>query len=135
MSSKNHISFIFILYLVAQLFFFGYVTAESRADSSGVLQRQTFLPGSVPEKDRLILVSFLPVIVEGKIVGRVAVYDDPRTERPADYLELYNSTDGLLAVNWFDRFGIERIAVDRGLLGETHRLQGVFVLLLDGDSI
>ncbi len=134
MGSKNKIYFI-ILGLVGQLFFFGYTATEPLEAAANTLGRETSLPASVPKKDRLTLVSFLPVIVEGEIVGRVAVYDDPATERPADYLELYNSTGDLLAVSWFDRFGIQRTAVDRGLVGEADELDGVFVLLLDGDSI
>jgi len=38
------------------------------------------------------------------------------------------------AVGWFDRFGIRRLAVDRGLEDED-KLEGVFVLLSEGDSI
>ena len=134
MSSKNKIYFV-ILALVGQLFFLGPIATEPLEAGDNALDQEVFFPASLPEKDRLILVSLLPVVVAGEIVGGVAVYDDPRTERPADYLELYDSTDGLLAVNWFDRFGIERMAVDRGLLEKTHKLQGLFVLVLDGDSI
>jgi len=65
----------------------------------------------------------------------VAAYDDPTTKRPADYWELYNSTGDLLGVGWFDRFGIQRLAVDRGLLEDEDKLEGVFVLLSEGDSV
>jgi len=41
----------------------------------------------------------------------------------------------LLAVGWFDRFGIERLAVDRALVEDGDELEGVFVLILAGDSI
>ncbi|MGH7771800.1 MAG: hypothetical protein ACREQA_06140 [Candidatus Binatia bacterium] len=134
MTLKNKIYFI-ILVLVAQLSFLGPIATERLEPSNSALGQEILLPASVPEKDRLNRVSFLPVIVEGEIVGGVAVYDDPATERPADYLELYNRTGGLLAVSWFDGFGIQRTAVDRGLIEETDELEGVFVLLLEGDSI
>lgn len=134
MAFKNKIYFI-ILGLAGQLFFFGYIATEPLGASDNASEQEILLPASVPEKDRLTVVSFLPVILEGEIAGGVAVYDDPATERPADYLELYNSTGGLLAVSWFDRFGIERLAVDRGLLEDARKLEGVFVVLLDGDSI
>ncbi|HEV8341011.1 MAG TPA: hypothetical protein VGR30_01450 [Candidatus Binatia bacterium] len=134
MSSKKTISFI-ILGLLAPLFFFGYTTAESREGSDQVLKQEAFLPVSAPEKDRLTLVSFFPVILEGEIVGKVAIYDNAMTERPVDYLELYNRTGGLLAVGWFDRFGIQRMAVDRGLLEEADELEGVFIVLLEGEPL
>jgi hypothetical protein len=68
-------------------------------------------------------------------VGVVAVYDDPTTERPVDYLELYDDAGHLLAVSWFDRFGIERVAADRGFVEGKNELEGVFVILLDGVSV
>ena len=40
-----------------------------------------------------------------------------------------------MAVGWIDRFGIERIAVDRGLLKDKDELEGVFVVLLDGEAL
>jgi hypothetical protein len=50
-------------------------------------------------------------------------------------LELYNSTGTLVAVSWFDRYGIRRIVVDRGLLEGKDELQGIFVVVLDGEPI
>lgn len=123
-----------ILALVGQLFLHGQAATEP-LEAGDHAPAATSLSVSVPAKDRLNLVSFLPVIVDGVILARVAVYDDPASERVGDYLELYNATGDLLAVSWFDRFGIERLAVDRGLLEETGQLEGVFVVLLDGNSI
>lgn len=134
MAFKNKIYFI-ILGLLVQLFFFGSMPAELLQAGDHALGEEFSLPASVLENDRLTLISFFPLIVEGDIVGGAAVYDDTTTERPADYLELYDSAGRLLAVSWFDRFGIERTAVDRGLLEDTGELEGVFVLLLDGDSV
>jgi hypothetical protein len=65
----------------------------------------------------------------------VAEYHDSTTKRPVDYWELYNSEGGLAAIGWFDRFGIEGMAVDRGILDGEDELEGVFVSLLEGDSI
>ncbi len=134
MGSKYKIFFI-ILSFFAQLCFFTTVHAEPTRSSDHASEHGIFLSASVPERDRLNLVSFLPLIVEGVIVGRAVVYDDAMTRRPADYLELYDNAGRLLALGWFDRFGIERMAVDRGLLEDTGKLEGVFVVLLDGDSI
>ncbi len=136
MTFKNKIYFaIFVvLEFVGLLLVLGYVAAQPLKASDAVGQ-QVSLPASAPEQYPLTLISVSPVIVEGENVGEVAVYHDPTTKRPADYWELYNSTGDLLAVRWFDRFGIERMAVDRGLLGEAGELEGVFVPLLEGDSI
>ncbi len=61
------------------------------------------------------------------------MYDDPQTERPVDYLELYDGSGGLVLVSWVDRFGIRRMAMDRGLLQEeASELEGILVLLLQG---
>ena len=48
---------------------------------------------------------------------------------------MYNTVGDLLAVSWFDNFGIQRVAVDRGLLKETAKLEGVFVVLLEGEPL
>jgi hypothetical protein len=81
------------------------------------------------------LVSFDPWVVEGEVMGAVAtyVYDDVTTERPADYWEIYNQDGELLVVSWFDRLGIRKTAVDRGIVEEKDKLEGVFVVVLDGD--
>ena len=83
------------------------------------------------------LVSFDPWVVEGEVLGTFAayVYDDVTTERPADYWELYDKNGGLLAISWFDRSGVQMTAVDRGILEEKDRLDGILVVLLTGDSI
>jgi hypothetical protein len=52
-----------------------------------------------------------------------------------DYFELYDNPGDLIAVGWFDRFGIKRMVVDRGILDGEGELEGVFVSLLKGDSI
>jgi hypothetical protein len=41
----------------------------------------------------------------------------------------------LVAVRWFDRFGIERIAVDCSLFDGESKLQSGFVTLLSGESL
>ena len=81
------------------------------------------------------LISFSAVMADGDIVGALAVYDDPRTARPEDYIELYDNDGQLVAVGWIDRFGIERIAVDRALLENREDLNGTFVTVVDGEPI
>ena len=123
-----------LLALVSQLFFFAYAAAEPLETSDDALKQDT-LPPTLAEKNRRILVSFFPVINEGGDAGMVAVYNDPTTERSADYWELYNNEGELAAASWFDRLGIVRMAVDRGLLEETGELEGVFVVFLQGESL
>jgi hypothetical protein len=87
------------------------------------------------EQHSLTLVSFSPLVVEGKTLGEVLIYDDPTTKRTVDYFELYDSTGDLVAVGWFDQFGIQRVAVDRGVLERGDEVEGVYVFFLEGDSI
>lgn len=91
-------------------------------------------PASPPQKDRLTLTTVFSAVIDEEVVGFLAVYDDITTERSADYVELYGSAGRLLVINWFDQFGIERVAVNRSLLepGQKER-EGVFVLILEGD--
>ena len=134
MQSKNKIYFI-MLGLVAQLFFFEYVAMEPLEAGDILSGQEISLAALALEEHHLTLVSFSQLVVEGEIVGAVAAYHDPATKRPIDYWELYNSEGGLSAVGWFDRFGIQRTAVDRGLLEGEDKLEGVFVLLSEGDSV
>ena len=83
----------------------------------------------------LVLVSFAPVVLEDETLGHVLGYDDPTTKRPADYFELYNSAGNLLVIGWYDRFGIRRIAVDRGLSDKAQKPQGLFITLFYGDAV
>jgi hypothetical protein len=91
------------------------------------------LPVSAPKKNQLVLVSSVTLARKAEIIGALAIYDDPQTKRPVDYLELYDRTDALLLISWIDRFGIRRTAVDHALLrGDASESKGVLVLLLEG---
>lgn len=116
-----------------------YPVARPQADpmrigTQGAAQ-EFFLSVPLPAKDRLTLMTYVPIVVGGEALGGLAAYDDAATSRPGDYLELYNNAGSLVAVSWFDTFGIERLAVDRALVEEADNLQGVFVLLITGHSI
>jgi len=123
--------YLVILALVGQLLLHGQVATEP-LQAGHHASEETPLSVSVPETGRLNLVSFLSVTVEGAILGWLAVYDDATTERAEDYLELYNNASDLLALSWFDNFGIQRVTVDRGL---PDKLEGVFVILLEGEPL
>jgi hypothetical protein len=83
----------------------------------------------------LKVVQSSPLVAGGVNLGTVVVYDDPSTHRTADYLELFDGQGGLIAVSWFDRFGIQRIAVDRGFVAGQEDLEGIFVAVVDGSFI
>ena len=106
------------------------VQVVAGADESKSTIQALALPGS-----SMNLISFSAVVADGDTVGSLAVYDDPRTERPEDYIELYDKDGLLVAVGWIDRFGIERIAVDRALLENRDDLHGTFVTVVDGEPI
>src|SRR5207244_13597610 len=75
----------------------------------------------------LVLVSIASVVLDDETLGDVVAYHDPTTKRPADYFELYDSEGNLLAIGWYDRFGMRRIAVDRGLVDESQNAHGEVV--------
>jgi hypothetical protein len=102
-----------------QFFVFGDVAAEPIDGSNSVLQRGISPPDSKAQRAHLVLLSILPLITEAEIVGTVAEYDDPASERPVDYREVYDTEGNLVALSWFDGFGIQRVAVDRGLVEES----------------
>jgi hypothetical protein len=92
---------------------------------------------SAPEAPQRVLkvIQSSPLVAGGMNIGTAVFYDDPSTRRSADYLELYDGQGGLFAVSWFDRFGIQRIAVDRAFVDGEERLEGVFVAVVDDNFI
>ena len=130
--NKIYVTIFGILEFIAVLFFLGLVAARA-AEASDNAGEQEMVAG--PEQHEMRLVSFDPWVIEGEVMGAVAtyVYDDVTTERPADYWEIYNQDGALLAVTWFDSLGVRKTAVDRGIVEEKDKLEGVFVLVLDGD--
>jgi len=111
----------------------GPLHAEQIRVTENLRSETVLLPPSAPERGQLVLVSFVTITPEAEVIASVATYDDPRTSRPMDYLELYDEAGSLLLVSWVDSFGILRTAMDRGLLQEeASRLEGVLVLLQEG---
>ncbi len=114
--------------------FFGFVASRAVQASDNATEQEIVIG---PERDDMTLVSFQPWVLEGEILGAVGayVYDDITTERPADYWELYDKDGNLLAISWFDKFGIQRTAIDRAILEEEDMLDGIFVVVVDDNSI
>ena len=92
------------------------------------------VPVSAPNRDDLILVRYATVTEVNQVVRLIAFYDDPKTPRPADYLEVSDGVGNLLVIGWLDRFGITRTAVDRGILEEdATKVHGILLLVPEGE--
>jgi hypothetical protein len=133
MTVTRKISFI-ILGIVAQVLFFREVRAGELPADDNASEQEITVP---PEQHDMTLVASQPWVVEGEVMGRLAayVYNDVATKRPVDYLEFSDKKGDLVMVSWFDRFGIQRTAVDRGILEQKDTLEGIFVIVLDGESL
>ncbi len=132
MKANNKI-YLIIMGLSFLLISGGSLHAEQMRVTENLRKETVLLPPSTPERSQLILVSFSTITAEGEIIAALAVYDDPRTRKPDDYLELYDEAGGLLSVSWVDSFCIRRTAMDRGLLQEeASRLEGILVLIPEG---
>ena len=107
----------------------GLIQTSEQASSQEILSRAGV------EQHSLRLISVSPLVVEGKTIGEIVVYDEPNTRRPADCFGLYDIAGDLVAVGWFDQFGIQRIAVDRALIQGRDEPEGTFVYLVDGQPI
>jgi hypothetical protein len=107
---------------------------SSPAGAADLVTRQDLLH-SVTPVEKVSLVGVVRLVDDDNIVGIVAFYDDPGTERPIDYTEVYNEAGDLMAFGWFDRFGIERIAVDEGALTTPEKAEGIYLVLVDGQPI
>ena len=94
------------------------------------------LVSNADQSQRLLkVVESGPLIAAGVNLGTVIVYDDPITQRETDYMEIYDREGHLMAVSWFDRFGIQRVAVDRALIDGGEKLEGVFVAVVEDSFI
>ena len=83
----------------------------------------------------LNLVQLVPVTSDGETVGIIAIYDNPTTPRTEDYLELRDDGGQIVAISWFDRFGIRRLTLDRGFLKGKGKFERIFLTLVSGESI
>jgi hypothetical protein len=132
MTRKNSLYFAIIIYLgfIGELILLDYVARTSLAAET---ETTSSTPLGWPRRS-LNLVSLVPVTTNGG-TATVAVYDDPATPRKEDYLELYDGSGELVAVGWFDEFGIQRLAIDRAVVEGRDELQGVLVMLVEGHGI
>jgi len=117
---------------VAVSFLVREATSEPLRVAENLRHESALLPSSTPDRSRLAVTGYAVVNDEGEF-SIVVLYDDPRTEREVDYLEVYDRPGDLLLVMWIDRFGIFQAAVDRGLLDEEEPcVDGVLVIITEG---
>lgn len=93
------------------------------------------LPVSTPDKTRFALIDYLMLLEEDGAAAILAFYDDLQTKLKIDYVELYDLSGNLLLVSWIDRFGISRLAMDRGLFKEHPVVERVLVLMTSGTEL
>ena len=115
------------------LFGWVFVAGAQAADSSA--QPRYAAPAAGLPQVVFTMVSLSPLTAHGQTVGAIAIYDDPTTPRPVDYLEVFDSGGALVVVSWFDRFGIARLVVDRALVEGGDELEGVLVAVVNGEAI
>jgi len=137
MSFKNkiYLAVIIVLGFIGELVFLVHIATASVQAAEGASESIITSPALGLTRSSLNRISLTPVVAGNETVGAVVVYDDPSTPRPADYIELYDNDGDLVAVGWFDRFGIQRMALDRALVEGSEELQGVFVTVVNGESI
>lgn len=137
MTRKNKFLFAIFIFLglIGELILLGYLASASARAIEMVDERSTRSAEMALLRRSLNLVSLGPVTGEGRTVGLVAVYDDPATPRTQDYLELYDGDGEIVAIGWFDPFGIRRMTVDRALVEGADRFQRIFVTLVSGESV
>jgi len=128
-----------ILVGILDLPHFSVFSAEVHSASMRVTEnlrgQVVLLPLSAPETDRLTLVSFITIVPDAEVLAAIAVYDNPETTKPVDYIEFYDGVGNLLQASWIDKYGIRRTAIDRGLLQqEPTGLEGVLTLISEGIS-
>lgn len=102
------------------------------------LRESVLLPLPAAEKSRLTVIDTVMVMDEDEdtVAGILVFYDDIRTKREIDYVELYDVIGNLLVVSWIDRFGICQTAMDRGLLDkEAPTIEGVLVSVTEGTAL
>ena len=110
-------------------------TIPVKADSLQLAENPFGSTTVVPEKQNMKLIGFVAPKISSEIAGSMAVYDDAGTKRIGDYAEIYNIKGALIAIIWFDQFGILRTAIDRGVVLHEKDVEGVLVLVMNGDPV
>ena len=110
-------------------------TTHVKGDSLQLAENPFGSPAALPEKGKMKLIGFVAPRASSGIAGGMAVYDDAATKRIGDYAEIYNLEGALIAIIWFDQFGILRTAIDRGVVLHKKDVKGVLVLVMSGNLV
>jgi hypothetical protein len=114
----------------------GWSAAEPLGVAENLRHESVLMPSGAPERSGLKVVNLTVVDDESDGLGIVVFYDDARTKREVDYLEVYDLSGDLLLISWIDRFGICQMAADQGLLrDEDPGIDGILVLITDGTQV
>lgn len=127
-------AFILLMYVLLV----GGAAANGQVQSSteNMRHERVILPLSTPNRSRMTVFQTLTFIEEEFGSGTLVFYDDPRTSRRIDYIELYDFEGDLLVVGWIDRMGVCQAAMDSGLLDEEDpRIDGVLVVVPIGTML
>lgn len=104
--------------------------------SENLRHENVLLPHEAPDRGQLAITSYAMVAEEGGGVGVMIYYDDPRTKRELDYIEVYDIAGDLLLVSWIDRFGVCQVAIDRALMNKDQpSVDGILVLITGGTPL
>jgi hypothetical protein len=121
--------------ILGALILAGIVIAGRVHGAEVTVEKQVSVPNIRAQQERLNLITYSPLIARGQTLGEVVVFDDPATRRSADYLEVYDITKRLVAIVWFDSFGIQRTVLDRALVEGGVKLEGVLVSVSEGEPV
>lgn len=124
-----------LLVFIGATFLFFSLTAKDVNSAENNSSDSIALPTIEMPQRRLNIVKSTALVEKNLTLETVVIYDDPSTPRPQDYLEFYDRDGNLVVVAWFDRFGIQRVAVDRAFVEGEDQLEGVFVAVVDGNFI
>ena len=114
---------------------------EVAGDQSNIIenlrQERVMLPPSTPDRNQMTVVQTLTFLEEELgAAGILVFYDDTRTKRKIDYIELYDLEGDLLVIAWIDRFGACQVAVDCGLLDpDDPSIDGILVTVAPGTRL
>jgi hypothetical protein len=129
---RNQIAITLALLLLA----IGWSAAEPLGVTENLRHENVLMPSGAPERSGLSLVNVTVVDDDSDALGIIVFYDDAKTKREVDYLEVYDLSGDLLLISWIDRFGICRMAADQGLLrDEDPGIDGILVLLTEGTPL
>jgi hypothetical protein len=126
----------FILFLSALLINNGQVIGQQFNVTENLRHENVMLPALTPDRNHMVMVQTLTFVEDELGAGVLVFYDDARTERKLDYIELYDLEGDLLVVAWIDRFGACQAAMDRGLLNvDDPSIDGILVTVAMGTPL